>query len=80
MGEAGEGLWAPPLLVSWHRDGSRQDHDQNGDRKGLGLEKKRDCAADSFVKHSLLPPKLLPESVRQRKLTADSSSCGGGRS
>ena len=25
-------------------------------------------------------PKLLPESVRQRKPTADSSSCGGGRS
>lgn len=33
MGEDGEGFWALHLWESGHWDGSREDDDQNGDRK-----------------------------------------------
>lgn len=55
----------------------KEDSDQNGDRKGSGLEKEGSCCR---LLRNTASSKVVTQSVQQRKLTADSSSRGGGRS
>ena len=54
----------------------KEDSDQNGDGKGSGLEKEGSCCR---LLRNTASSKVVTQSVQQRKLTADSSSCGGGR-
>lgn len=77
--QAWGGFWALHLLESghWNR-GAERAVTKVGARKDLSWKKERLCCRHFC--EMLLLPKLLPESVQQRKLTADSSSCGGGRS
>lgn len=55
----------------------KEDSDQNGGRKGSGLEKEGSCCR---LSRNTASSKVVTQSVQQRKLTADSSSRGGGRS
>lgn len=77
--QMGVGFWALRLPENGHWDRrARRAVTKMGTGKDPGWKKEELCLRRFW--ETLLLPKLLPERVQQRKSTADSSSCGGGRS